>query len=277
MLLDGRTPAASDLDWLLASRALAFGEGIFTSLRVTAGQAIFLDDHLWRLKAGLEALRCPVEMIDWAVLQLEIQQLSNKLQEGMLKVMLLAGPGGVGYRRAKNQDWHRLIHPRLLSINTSAYQGIACWWQACPGSHPESASKHLNRLGQILATEGCPSNFSEALHYNAAGEINEALARNVFWYAKGRWHTPSLETGALAGVMRRQLINYLASDQVIESNHGLDQVQQAEEVFVCNSLQGIWPVVSLEDTSGSLASWPVGPQTQQLMAVFHPQLGLPIY
>lgn len=275
-LLDGRNPAASDLDWLLASRALAFGEGVFTTLRVTAGEAVFLDDHLLRLQSGLAALLYSADTVDWSLLAVEIQQSSAKLQEGMIKVMLLAGPGGVGYRRAKQQPWHRFIHPRRLSINNEAYQGIACWWQACPGSNPESASKHLNRLSQILASEGCPTDFMEALQYNAAGEVNEAIARNVFWFTDGVWHTPSLQTGALAGVMRRQLLSHLTTKQVIQGQGGLEQLKQAQEVFICNSLQGIWPITSLQDVSGCLASWPVGAQTQQLMAVFHPQLGLPI-
>ncbi len=276
LLLDGRNPTASDLDWLLASRALAFGEGVFTSIRVTQGKAIFLDDHLARLQTGIAALLYPEEIFDWSLLQKEVIQLSHELQEGMLKVMLLAGPGGLGYRRAKQQSWHRVIHPRLMPINNLAYQGIACWWQACPGSNPEPANKHLNRLSQILASQGCPANFYEALQYNAKGEVNEGIARNVFWYSQGHWYTPSLKTGALAGVMRRQLLNYLTTASVIETQAGLTELKQAEEVFVCNSLQGIWPITSLEDASGCLASWPIGPHTQQLMAVFHPQLGLPL-
>ncbi|GLR64283.1 aminotransferase class IV [Marinospirillum insulare] len=276
MLLDGRQPTASDLDWLLASRALAFGEGVFTTLRVTQGQAVFIEDHLWRLQKGLASLLYSTETFDWPLLKLEIDDLAQALQEGMLKVMLLAGPGGVGYRRAKHQAWHRFIHPRRLTVNQSAYQGIACWWQACPGSNPEPASKHLNRLSQILASEGCPDTFLEALQYNVKGEVSEAIARNVFWYSQGAWHTPSLASGALAGVMRRQLLQHLTTDQVIETSAGLAELQQAEEVFVCNSLQGIWPVIRLEDTSGTLAHWSVGPQTQQLMAAFHPLLGLPL-
>lgn len=275
LLLDGRAPAACDLDWLLASRALAFGEGIFTTIRVTASKAVFLDDHLARLQTGLAALLYPEETFDWVVLEQEIQQLSHELQEGMLKVMLLAGPGGQGYRRAKQQSWHRLIHPRLLAIKHQAYQGIACWWQACPGSSPEPASKHLNRLSQVLASQGCPTDFAEALQYNAEGQLTEGIARNVFWYHQGRWYTPALQTGALAGVMRRQLLNYFTLNQVIETQATLAELQQAEEVFVCNSLQGIWPVISLEDTHGCLAQWSVGPHTQQLMAAFHPRLGLP--
>lgn len=276
MLLDGRAPSPEDLDWLLASRALAFGEGVFTSVRVYAGRAVFLDDHFWRLRSGLESLQANLSVIDWPVLKDELVAMAQQQQEGAIKIMLLAGPGGVGYHRAQTPRWHRLLHPKSLPLNLQAYQqGIKCWWQACPGSNPQTASKHLNRLSQVLASQGCPESFPEALQYNRQGEIIEGIARNVFWFAAGCWHTPSLTTGALAGVMRRQLLRHLKATELQESEAGLEALQQAEEVFVCNSLQGIWPVTSLHNSEGCLAGWPVGSETQKLMAEFHPLMGLP--
>lgn len=276
MLLDGRTPSPADLDWLLASRALAFGEGVFTSLRVYNGQLVFCDDHFWRLRSGLESLQSDLNAINWQALSAELVEMAIQLQEGAIKVMLLAGPGGIGYQRAQTPQWHRLLHPRPLQLNAQAYTaGIECWWQACPGTNPRTASKHLNRLSQVLASQGCPTHFPEALQYNLRGEVIEGIARNVFWFADGCWHTPSLMTGALAGVMRRQLQQHLTAANLRESEAGLDVLQQAEEVFVCNSLQGIWPVTSLHNSEGCLARWPVGSETQKLMAEFHPQMGLP--
>lgn len=273
LLLDGRSPAASDLDWLLASRALAFGEGIFTTLRVYQGQAIFLPLHLQRLQTGLQDLLCHTDSINWSELTTEIQQLSQNLGAGRLKIMLLAGSDTSGYRRSDKLVWHRLIQAQPLNYNADAYQGIHAWWQASPGDTPLAANKHLNRLNQVLASAGCPKHFVEAVHYNSQGFITEGLARNIFWYAQGQWHTSALSTGALAGVMRRQLLTSL--DSVAESSVKLDQLQAAEEVFLCNSLMGIWPLLSLENDKGILATWKLGPLTQQLMATWHPQLGLP--
>lgn len=276
LLLDGRPPVASDLDWLLASRALAFGEGVFTTARVFQGQVVFLDAHLHRLQNALAALRYAPSNFDWQVLRSEIQETGLKLEQGMLKVMLLAGSGQGGYRRDKNQKWHRLVHPRQFELNLAAYAGVHCWWQACSGDNPATASKHLNRLSQVLASERCPSSYVEALQYNTQGIINEAIARTIFWYAQGRWHTPDLSTGAMAGVMRRQILEHLGSKQVQEVAANFAVLQEAQEVFICNSLQGIWPVLSLNTAQGRIASWDSGAHTRQLMAVFHPSLGLPI-
>ncbi|WP_404419223.1 aminotransferase class IV [Marinospirillum sp.] len=274
-LIDGHSPSPEDLDWLLASRALAFGEGMFTSVRVWQGRLLFWPDHLKRLSGGLAGLKVELPARFWKQLEEEAQAQAEVLQEGMLKVMLLAGPGGRGYRRSvSGERWHRVLHLRSLPLNESAYQGAHLWWLASPANGPQTASKHLNRLCQVLASDACPDKYPEALLYGQQGQLVEGIARNVFWYAKGHWHTPSLQTGALAGVLRKQLLNKL--DVVEEDEAGLQEIQDAEELLVCNSLQGIWPVTSLSDASGLLATWPLGSKTKALMQTFHPEMGLPL-
>ncbi|SFB91327.1 4-amino-4-deoxychorismate lyase [Marinospirillum celere] len=274
-LTDGRIPAPEDLDWLLASRALAFGEGVFTSIRVWQGQAIFWPAHLQRLRSGLEGLGAHLDQSFWSCLEQEVEQLAARLEEGMLKVMLLAGPGGRGYRRStSSQRWHRVLQARPLSLIAEAYQGIPLWWMPSPAAGPQTASKHLNRLCQVLASDACPEAYPEALLYKGDDQIIEGIARNVFWYAEGCWWTPSLATGALAGVMRRQLLDSFPVRELETAK--LAQLQKADEVFVCNSVQGIWPVVSLQSEAGHLGRWPLGSKTQELMQTFHPKMGLPL-
>lgn len=275
-LIDGRSPSPEDLDWLLASRALAFGEGMFTSVRVWQGRLVFWPDHLKRLSGGLAGLKVELAAHFWKELEQEVQSQAEVLQEGMLKIMLLAGPGGRGYRRSETGErWHRVLHVRSTPIVETVYhEGVPLWWLSCPASGPQTASKHLNRLCQVLASDACPAGYPEALLYGQEGQVIEGIARNVFWYADGRWHTPSLKTGALAGVMRKQLVKHL--DVVEENQAGLKRLQAADELLVCNSLQGIWPVTSLSDASGLLAEWPLGSKTKELMQTFHPEMGLPL-
>jgi 4-amino-4-deoxychorismate lyase len=42
----------------------------------------------------------------------------------------------------------------------------------------------------------------------------------------------------------------------------LEQLQWADEVFVCNSVYGIWPVRAY-----AALSWPVGPLTRKLQTI----------
>lgn len=49
---------------------------------------------------------------------------------------------------------------------------------------------------------------------------------------------------------------------VVESDISYAELLQADEVFLCNSLYGIWPVTALAERV-----WPVGPLTRKLQAV----------
>ncbi|WP_416885299.1 aminotransferase class IV [Marinospirillum sp.] len=276
LLLDGRAPLPSDLDWLLASRALAFGEGLFTSVRLWQQQPLFWPDHLRRLQRGMQRLGVMFSPAIWEALEQEVLQLAQQQGEGRLKVMLLAGPGGQGYARQQaDLPWHRLVHAQPLPIDATLYQGQPVWWLACPAAGPHSETKHLNRLSQVLAADACPAPYREALLYSAQGDIKEGIARNLFWRSQGCWFTPCLASGALAGVMRQQLIGFLG-ENLREVKTQLVDLQQADEVFLCNSVQGLWPVTRLDHAGGTLASWPLGPSTRQLMAHFHVQMGLPL-
>lgn len=273
-LIDGRLPTAEDLDWLLASRALAFGEGLFTSIRVWEGQPVFWADHLQRLQSGLERLHLDQTDDFWQQLEEEAFTQSSHLNQGMIKIMLLAGPGGRGYQRSEGKaTWHRVMHLRPLALMETAYQGVHAWWQPCVPPGPQSDSKHLNRLSQVLASQACPKDYPEAVLYGPQGNVIEGIARNLFWFAQGSWHTPALQTGALAGVMRKQLMR--RHDVVEVAAASLDDLKAADELLLCNSLQGIWPVIGLSDASGLLANWPLGSKTQELMHHFHPKMGLP--
>ncbi len=275
LLIDGVPPSVEDLDWLLASRALAFGEGVFTSLRVWQGKPVFWSGHLKRLQTSLKDLGAALPPDWWVALSAEVLLVAQQLQAGRLKIMLLAGPGGQGYRASPSSiRWHRVIHPLVWQPPVEPYQGIRAWWMQTQDERPLSRHKHLNCLPQVLLSQRCPSDYSEAVLFDERGFLTEGLSRNLFWYAQGQWFTPALHKGVLAGVMRFQVIE--ACSQVSEQVQAcLADLQQAEEVFLCNSVQGIWPLLGLDDASGALADWALGPQTLVLMQRLHPQMGLP--
>jgi len=64
----------------------------------------------------------------------------------------------------------------------------------------------------------------------------------------------------------RSVVIDLAADAAIPLEIGtlsIQDVQQADELFVCNSLIGIWPVVKIDDSG----EYPVGPMTRHLQTL----------
>lgn len=289
--LDGKPPQPEALDWLLASRALAYGEGAFTTARIYQQQVIFLSAHLQRLQDALLGLNIPLDVVDWRLLEEEMQALARQQGEGMLKVMLLAGAGGRGYRRDERTPWHRYLYANDLTGTLTAYrEGVSVWRLDALESSVASPYKHLNRLPQVLYSTQLPPAYPDAIVVNDQGVIAEGIARNLFWVEGHHCMTPPLASGALAGVMRRQLLqgssvtnprlssggSAMLDLSVTEAPLTLSRLLDADEVILVNALQGLWPVRSLDDAQGCLQQWPVGPVTQMLMKCWHPQMGWPV-
>jgi para-aminobenzoate synthetase/4-amino-4-deoxychorismate lyase len=73
---------------------------------------------------------------------------------------------------------------------------------------------------------------------NERAELTEGCISNVILWRKGVYVTPSLQCGLLAGIMRKFL---LADAQIPlrEEVLTLADLQDAEALFLCNSVRGV--------------------------------------
>lgn len=97
---------------------------------------------------------------------------------------------------------------------------------------------------------------------NRSQRVVEGTMSNVFMVSQGVLLTPSLEQAGIAGIMRAVILEkaLAAGLQVgVVEAFTVDQIKQADEIFVCNSVIGIWPVIRWDTMT-----WPIGPVTRQL-------------
>jgi 4-amino-4-deoxychorismate lyase len=117
-------------------------------------------------------------------------------------------------------------------------------------SNPALAGlKHLNRLENILARAEWKNEFAEGLLLDQTGHLIEATMSNIFLVKNRQLITPDLRGAGVAGVMRSAIMNRFAaalSLSVVTQNLTLDDLKTADEIFLCNSLIGIWPVISVD-------------------------------
>ncbi len=92
----------------------------------------------------------------------------------------------------------------------------------------------------------------EGIMLNQQDRVIECISSNLFMVDQsGGLITPALDHQGVAGIMREQVIS-LAEALNIQLNitHiSPDDLQQASEVFISNSLIGILPVCKIETTS----------------------------
>jgi 4-amino-4-deoxychorismate lyase len=247
MLVNGR-----DRDLISASdRGLLYGDGLFETLAIRAGRACFWNRHMARLLAGCE--RLGLEPVDPALLAEEAAHLCAGSQRAVLKILLTRGCGGRGYRPPQHAGVTRVLQRFPVPEYPPEHAQTGIQARVCSlrmGHNPRLAGiKHLNRLEQVLArAEWNDDNIAEGLMLDQSGNLVEGTMSNVFLVQDATLVTPELTLCGIAGVVRGRLLELaaLAGVHSVVRQVPLAELQRAREVFVCNSLIGIWPVTRLD-------------------------------
>jgi 4-amino-4-deoxychorismate lyase len=267
ILLNGQPE--SDISVL--DRGLQYGDGLFETMAYKQGQILLFDLHLKRLQQDCQRLSIHLDM---DLLSKELTTFCQQLTEDcVIKLLISRGQGGRGYKPADNMSATRIIssHP-LPNYPSQNQQGIAAMvCQTRLGVSPVLAGmKHLNRLEQVLASaELTKQNIaSEGLMLNADDELIEGTFTNLFLVKQGQLYTSALDNSGVAGVMRQTIIEQAQQQgtQVVVTQLKLEDLKTADELFICNSLIGIWPVHEISDSELQFQYGPITQQCQQWIA-----------
>lgn len=253
----------------VSDRGLQYGDGLFETIAYRNGVAEYLDLHLERLLLGCKKLGIQLDHVEQ--LRCEITQLCATLsnQDAVIKIIVTRGSGGRGYLASPDISATRIVssHPLPIYPSENASNGIVVRFcqHVLSDNQYLAGLKHLNRLDQVLArNEWHDPTISEGLMSDARTNVVEGTMSNLFVVIDNKLITPLLTYSGIAGVIRAQLLK-LAQDTGIvceERNISREDITNAQEVFVCNSVIGIWPVRLLEATT-----YPVGPITTQLQGL----------
>lgn len=247
----------------VADRGLAYGDGLFETIKVRAGRAALLERHLARLEDGCQRLMIPCDM---PVLRSELLAYMQQLGNGVCKLLVTRGVGQRGYTLPEPARPQRILQTSSLPQWPDAYgqQGIQLFsCQLRLSTQPILAGlKHLNRLEQVLArAEWSDPAYAEGLLLDEHNRVIDCVFSNIFIVRQQQLITSALNRCGVAGVMRAELMAraQLAGIDVQVQDILLQDMLQADEVFTSNSLYGIWPVRGY-----AAQQWPVGPLTRQL-------------
>jgi 4-amino-4-deoxychorismate lyase len=231
----------------LSDRGLAYGDGVFETIRIHDHKLVLLDRHLERLAAGTRRLQFP---LDPSLLEQDIAQLTPDFPpRGILKIIVTRGSGGRGYAPGAASTPSRILSLHELPDYSSALPGNGINAFVCRqrlAIQPALAGiKHLNRLEQVMASLEWPDpGFMEGLMLDMNDHVVEGTRSNVFWAESGRLMTPVLTGSGVAGTLRSHIIDTL-QDVVEVEDCTLARLCCADEVFFCNSINGVWPLNTL--------------------------------
>ena len=239
-------------------RGLLYGDGVFETIAVHDGSMPLWSRHWQRLEKSCNALK--ITPPNKETLQNEIFALVAEETRCVVKIIITRGQGPRGYRAAPNSsnesnvtqiiicdawpdthtsNWQNGINTRICELRLSS-QSALC------------GMKHLNRLENVMArSEWTDDNIEEGLLFDHNQLLIEATSHNIFIVKNGHLITPDLSKSGVRGVMRDVIIDLTAKIEGIRSTTiasiNINELLNADEVFICNSLHGIWPVTSISE------------------------------
>lgn len=257
-------------------RGLAFGDGLFETIRINQGVAPLLELHLDRLLTSASILGIALsreQVLDDIALALSLSR-EQQDSDWRVKYIVTRGESDSGYmpnpRNQPTRIMHMMPHDAGL-VRLLQQQGIkACSVQWRLSQQPALAGlKHLNRLDQIKGRqELVDSDCFEGFMKDQSGNYIEGTMTNIFAVAPdGELITPSLEMAGVSGVMRRLVMQELApalNKQCFEAE--IHRMTDFTEVFITNSMIGIVPVVAVDQTQYLIGS--LTRQLQQQLQVY---------
>lgn len=234
----------------VADRGLQYGDGLFETIALRHGQPLLWQRHLLRLAEG--CARLGLRKPDDTLLRQEVDRIAGSETRAVAKIIITRGSGGRGYQPDLEDQTTRIVQ-RLPwpAFPTNAERGVRVRWCATRlAQQPRLAGiKHLNRLEQVLARAEWQDDYAEGLMRDRDGLVIEGTKTNLFVVcADGTLVTPDLSQSGVAGVMRAEILDRMPSlglsCRVQAVN--IDLVDTAQELFLTNSLIGLWPVTQLE-------------------------------
>jgi len=247
------------------NRGLNYGDGLFETLVVENGRPRAWQAHMERLGEGCR--RLDLEMPPQALLLREVQTVGAAAAKLVVKILLLRRDGARGYAPPAGGACTRIVSSHVYPQDAAAWAVNGVRAKICSlrlAIQPALGGiKHLNRLEQVLASAEIENlAVEEGVLLDPEDHVVSAIAANIFLVTDGRLLTPRLDRCGVRGVVRAQILSAF-SDRCEQRRVHVEMLDDADEVFICNSVRGIVPVTMIDDHD-----YARGPVTRELQAWF---------
>lgn len=217
----------------VTDRGFLLGDGLFETIRVKDGKALWFSAHLSRLMAGAEILGFPPINDDFESQVASLVE-ANKVINGVVRITVSRGEGQRGINLPESPIPTTLVsaspsfpsrQPLSLHVVSSLRRNQFS---------PLFRIKSLNYLDNIMARkEATDFGADDAILLNTVGKVTETSIGNLLFLLNDQWVTPPVNDGVLPGTARARL---LASGLTNEMSLDAGDLEAVESAIMVNAL-----------------------------------------
>jgi D-alanine transaminase len=265
--LNGRYLPIEDAHISVLDRGFLFGDGVYEVIPAYRGRLFEFEAHMARLDNSLAAVRIdnPHSLDEWQGI------FAPLLEDGTDQYVYLQITRGAAPKR--DHQFPENVVPTVFAMSSpippylSRETGIKAFsledsrWQNC---HVKAITLLANVL---LRQEASERGGAEAILIKN-GFVTEGSSSNVFAVLNGRLVTPPLSRDILPGITREVILKIAEANHIscLEQPVSIDDLKQADEIWIASSVREIVPVIELDDRT--ISGGKPGPVWQKVNRLF---------
>lgn len=268
----------------IADRGLAYGDGVFETMRVVAGKIPLLQLHLARFEQGVSCLKLGAAKTLKREFKKYLEQALSELADyglldnAVVKLIVTRGCGGVGYTPPDHAECTFVCQVFNLPEYPSEYSHngiqVKVTQHRLPNNPALAGIKHLNRLDQILASQEL-NGEQEGLLFDQDNNLVEGLKSNVLVFEDSQVLTPPLNNCGVQGTLRQYLIahNKALGFDIKQDVISQVRLKSADGLAMINSVFGLWPVLTVRNLDGKHQKYDSHNKCKTIQKLLSKQLG----
>lgn len=233
------------------NRAFHYGDGIFETMLCKNNTIQYFSDHFERLQKSMTCMELTNEICsNETELKNIIHELIKRNEYGpnvRIKLMVHRNWGGL-YAPESNNGTITILTKEYISTHPSSKEYVVFSDDVRNHYHKGSMFKLLSSGRYVLAgLEMKRRKANDIIITDIDGNISECLQANIFWIKNNVIYTPGIETGCIDGIMRKQIQEYCAVNN-IEFKTGFYNITELErsDIVFAGNITGLTPFEQIE-------------------------------
>lgn len=251
-----------------------YGQGLFETMRAVGGEVFRVDDHLDRMFASCAKLNIKTSYERDDVKDAIGKVLAaNELTEARVRVTVSGGAmssevvvGTLLVTAVEFAAYPEEYYEKGVIVTLCDYRQNSM--------DPLCGHKTTNYFARLIALqESQKKKAAESLWFTTDNKLAEGCVSNVFIVKDGTLFTPGLDTPVLPGIARKTVLEIAEKEGVAfkEKDLFINDLLEADEVFVTNSIMTILPVATVE--ARAIGDGKPGEVTKYLLKCYNDMLG----